>query len=398
VSSLSRSEWVDYADRLARPVLEAAAAGSLSQAATAEHHRKADPDRLATASLEAFGRLLAGLAPWFETAFIGASPRSAGPVIRLSQEEARPRDDLHQLAAAALVHMSDPASPSYLGFAGTQQQTLVDAAFLAHGFLRSPGFWYSLDPPTRRRLVEGFMALRNRKPGFNNWLLFSAMTESFLLSIDEAPDLMRIDFALRQHEQWYLGDGTYSDGPAFHADYYNSYVIHPMLTDILTAVAGHDPAWDAMRGRQQQRLARAAEIQERMISADGSWPVLGRSIAYRCGAFQTLAQAALLQSLPENLPAAQVRCALAAAISRSLGPEECWRADGFLAIGLAGHQPSLGEPYITTGSLYLAATALLPLGLSPDDVFWRDDDLPWTSVRAFDLKEDLEPDHAGATR
>ena len=40
-------------------------------------------------------------------------------------------------------------------------------------------------------------------------------------------DRVRVDYALRQHEQWYKGDGTYGDGPDFHWDYYNSLVIHP---------------------------------------------------------------------------------------------------------------------------------------------------------------------------
>ena len=43
---------------------------------------------------------------------------------------------------------------------------------------------------------------------------------------------------------------------------------------------------------------------------------------------------------------------------------------GWLTIGLSGHQPSLGEPYISTGSLYLCLCGLLPLGLPPDNEFW----------------------------
>ncbi len=46
-------------------------------------------------------------------------------------------------------------------------------------------------------------------------------------------DRMRVDYALRQHEQWYKGDGVYGDGPVFHWDYYNSFVIQPMLLDVL---------------------------------------------------------------------------------------------------------------------------------------------------------------------
>jgi hypothetical protein len=30
---------------------------------------------------------------------------------------------------------------------------------------------------------------------------------------------------LRQHEQWYRGDGIYGDGPEFDWDYYNSFVM-----------------------------------------------------------------------------------------------------------------------------------------------------------------------------
>ena len=48
---------------------------------------------------------------------------------------------------------------------------------------------------------------------------------------------LRVDYALRQHDQWYKGDGAYGDGPEFHWDYYNSFVIHPMLLDVLDACA-----------------------------------------------------------------------------------------------------------------------------------------------------------------
>ena len=64
---------------------------------------------------------------------------------------------------------------------------------------------------------------------------------------------MRVDYAVRQHEQWYKGDGAYGDGPEFHWDYYNSFVIHPMLVDVLDACAARSPAWKdiaaARRGR-----------------------------------------------------------------------------------------------------------------------------------------------------
>ncbi len=71
-------------------------------------------------------------------------------------------------------------------------------------------------------------------------------------------------------------------------------------------------------------------------------------------------------ALPEALEPAQVRGALTAVIGRTLGAPGTFDADGWLRIGLAGHQPDIGERYISTGSLYLASLVLLPLGRPAD--------------------------------
>ncbi|MFW5976638.1 MAG: DUF2264 domain-containing protein, partial [Bacillota bacterium] len=66
--------------------------------------------------------------------------------------------------------------------------------------------------------------------------------------------------------------------------------------------------------------------------------------------------------------------------------------DGWLQIGLVGHQPNIGEFYISTGSLYLCSTGLLPLGLAEDSPFWQGEE-EWTSVKIWSGKN-LENDHA----
>jgi hypothetical protein len=80
---------------------------------------------------------------------------------------------------------------------------------------------------------------------------------------------------------------------------------------------------------------------------------------------------------------AQVRGALTAVIRRTMEPPGTFDAGGWLRIGLAGHQPGVGESYISTGSLYLCATALVPLGLPPSDPFWAAPAAPWTAVQAW---------------
>ena len=59
------------------------------------------------------------------------------------------------------------------------RQPLVDAAFLAQGLLRAPkALRDALDATSRRHLVAALESTRPIVPGFNNWLLFSAMVEA----------------------------------------------------------------------------------------------------------------------------------------------------------------------------------------------------------------------------
>ena len=233
------------------------------------------------------------------------------------------------------------------------------------------------------QLVAALESTRAITPGFNNWLLFSATVEAALARLGARWDRMRVDYALRQHEQWYKGDGVYGDGPAFHWDYYNSFVIQPMLLDVLDVCRDELPAWKDMATRVERRAVRHAAILERLVAPDGTFPAIGRSIAYRFGAYHLLAQMALRRRLPDDVTPAQVRGALTAMIKRSIEAPGTFDADGWLRIGFCGHQPGVGESYISTGSLYLCAVGLLPLGLPSADPFWADPPQPWTSVRAW---------------
>src|SRR5881409_2325392 len=156
-----------------------------------------------------------------------------------------------------------------------------------------------------------------------------------------------------------------------------------MLVDVLDACKDESPAWKDLAVREQQRARRYAAVQERLIAPDGSFPPIGRSIAYRCGAFHLLAQTALRRALPDGVSPAQVRSALTAVIRRSIEAPGTFDADGWLRIGFCGHQPGIGEPYISTGSLYLCAVGLLPLGLPASDEFWSSPAQPWTAAKAW---------------
>ena len=363
-----RAIWIGHLRRLADPVLNNLADGTLKARMPVE--QAAGANRRGVTHLEALGRLVAGLAPWLDLPADGSA-------------EAALRTRYADLARRAIARAVDPSSPDFLNFT-RERQPLVDAAFLAQGVLRAPrALKDALDQATRRNLIAALESSRVILPGFNNWLLFAATVEAALAALGASWDRMRVDYALRQHEQWYKGDGIYGDGPSFHWDYYNSYVIQPMLLDVLDVVGGEMPAWKEISSRVGERARRYAAIQERLIGADGSFPAIGRSLAYRCGAFQLLASMALRHALPEGVSAAQVRGALTAVIRKTLETPGTFDRDGWLQIGLCGHQPAVGETYISTGSLYLCSAAFLPLGLPATDPFWAGAAEPWTSVRAW---------------
>jgi hypothetical protein len=123
-------------------------------------------------------------------------------------------------------------------------QPLVDAAFLALAFVRSPWLWEHLDATTKQNVVNSFVKTREIKPGFSNWILFSGMIEAFFCKYGYSWDILRIEYCYRQFEQWYLGDGIYGDGEKFHYDYYNSYVIQPFLVNIHQVVSAKNPSFN----------------------------------------------------------------------------------------------------------------------------------------------------------
>ncbi|WP_371068549.1 DUF2264 domain-containing protein [Sediminibacillus sp. JSM 1682029] len=367
-----RHYWLRMMQKVADPVLSALESRQLKPAMPVEMNTKTNREPFS--ALEAMARLLNGMAPWLER-----------KQEDLGEEKIRQR--YGELARKGIDAGTDPDSPDYMNFS-EGFQPIVDTAFLAHALVRAPQqLWDPLDSRVKENVVSALRATRSRKPHFSNWLLFSAMIETALFQVGESDwDPMRIDYAIKQTEQWYAGDGVYSDGPSFHYDYYNSFVIHPMLFDIVAAMGSRYQEWNIQYSKILRRAQRYAEIQERLIAADGSFPPIGRSLAYRTGVFHNLAHLALHEKLPDSLEPAQVRTGLTAVIKRSLEAPGSFTDDGWLTIGLSGHQPSIGEGYISTGSTYLCTVVFLPLGLSVDAPFWRDPPQDWTAKKAWSGK------------
>lgn len=373
-----RNSAIELLQKIAAPILKAARGNGLAQEMPVEILPGSTRNRAIHSPLEAVGRLLCGIAPFLERQALEGGP------------EAISLADVHYLLAVS----TDPTSPHKLNFS-SGQQALVDAAFLAQAILRAPtALWSSLPSQTQDQLLRSLRHTRKFIPPFNNWLLFSALIEAFFCKVEQPWDRVRVEYAIRQTDEWYVGDGLYSDGPNFHFDYYNSYVIYPMILDVLLTVSSKNKHLDRFLAEFRPRLGRYAEILERLIGPDGSFPPIGRSLTYRCAAFQPLAQLALREELPDTLPPGQIRAALMAVIERTLASPANYDEAGWLRIGLNGSQPELAESYISTGSLYLCSTAFLPLGLPEGSRFWSEPALPWSQKKIWSLGENLVADKA----
>ena len=334
------------------------------------------------AYMEAFGRLVAGLAPFL------ALPDD-------NSSEGKVRKRLREQTLQSFVHGFDPASPDYLYWGSpTSRQPFVDAAYIAQALLTAPDApWKPLDEATKKHIIKEFKAIRQIKPFNNNWVLFAAMIESFLLSVGEEIDASRIDPAIDLINKWYVGDGWYKDGEAFHFDHYNGFVIQPMLVEVLKTNIAKGRRDKKEYDLAYKRMQRYAEIQERYISPEGTFPVVGRSSTYRIGAFQPLARLALEKALPADVTPAQVRCALTAVMKRVF-VSDTFTKSGWLTLGFIGDkQQGITDSYSNTGSMYLTSLAFLPLGLPATDEFWSGPFADWTQRKAWSGKP-IKKDHA----
>jgi hypothetical protein len=322
--------------------------------------------------MEAFGRLIAGIAPFVA---LGADDSSEGKL----------RGELATQIRSSLAHAVDPESPDYLYWGSpTSRQPLVDAAYIAQALLAAPKvLWEPLSSNTKEQVIKEFKGLRRIVPYNNNWVLFAAMVESFLLSIGEEIDAKRIDDAITTIEKWYVGDGWYKDGEKFHFDHYNGYVIHPMLIEVLKAnvAAGRKP--NEQLQIAYKRMKRYGWFQERYISPEGYYPIIGRSSTYRAGAFQPLSKLALDEQLPEGISPSQVRSGLTAVLKNLFIPGT-FTKEGLLTIGLVGDkQAKIADYYSNTGSMYLTSLVFLALGLPETNEFWSSPASSWTQKKAW---------------
>lgn len=381
VEKTDRQVWADLCYKISQPVLENMSKGNFQKDFPLELSPTWDGRDTKVAYLETFARLMAGISPWL------ALPDDGTP-------EGKQRKQLHEWAIQAYKNAVDPNSPDKITWLTNTSQPLCDASYLVESFMRAPeATWGQLDEVTKKRYIEGLKSLRTIRPAYNNWLLFRAMVEVFFMSIGEDVDEYALSVGLQKMSEWYLSDGWYSDGPEYAMDYYNSYVMHPMMVEVVEMCKKHKFSTPISLDLAVKRMNRFNTILERFISPEGAYPAVGRSVIYRMGAFQTLAMSAWKYGLPKDLTNGSVRSALTCVMKRMFAVDGNFDDKGYLRLGFAGHQPNLANYYSNSGSLYMTSLVFMPLGLPADHPFWTAPAEPWTSQKAWSGQEFPEDYH-----
>lgn len=267
-----------------------------------------------------------------------------------------------------------------LGTATLNNQLLVEAAYLCLGFMRVPKFWYMLHSSYREAFLHFLNSVRHINFLNNNWCLFPAMIEAFKLMFGENGNKQTIQYALNAMENMYAGDSIYKDGAHFQMDYYNSYVIHPMIFEIVSfakEVLKEDFGYMVYLKRAQ----RYAEILENLISPEGTFPIMGRSSVYRFAAFAHLSDMARRKMLPGSLDIFAVCNALTSVIDKMM--LNIFDKDGKIILGLVSETSTEQEYYISEGSPYICCMGLAHLAFAKDAAFWNNPDRLWTQKKIW---------------
>ncbi|MEU8138524.1 DUF2264 domain-containing protein [Streptodolium elevatio] len=274
--------------------------------------------------------------------------------------------DLVERYAAGLDAGTDPASDEAWPLMGDMTQQLVEAASIVIGLHETrPWLWDRLDDKVRANLVDWLSAFRGKAVPDNNWRLFKVVTEQFLASVGAPHDQDAIDEGLDRLDDWYRGNGWYTDGPGRHFDYYNGWALHlyPLLWARI-AGAGADP--ERVRVHRE-RLTELLAAYPYFFGADGAPMHQGRSLTYRFAAVTPVWVGALADATPLD-PGLTRRIASGALrhfVERGVPDER-----GLL--GLGWYEPFLPatQPYSGPASPYWASKGFLGLLLPAEHPVW----------------------------
>ncbi|MFI1395850.1 DUF2264 domain-containing protein [Streptomyces sp. NPDC020681] len=263
------------------------------------------------------------------------------------------------------------AAPDSWPLMADVRQAVVESASVALSLrLTRPWLWDTLDDRTRQQAVDWLLPALDPSPVDNNWWLFGLTVAGFLLDAGIETDraARTVDRSLARIEDWYVGDGWYSDGPNGAFDHYNGWALH--FYPVLHAHLSGDQALLAHYG---PRLHAQLDALTRMFGSDGAPMPYGRSLTYRFAAAAAPWLGALTGHTPLS-PGATRR--LASGTLRHFLDRGAVDERGLLTLGWHGPYEPVLQGYSGPASPYWASKGFVGLLLPPGHPGWTDTEEP----------------------
>ena len=245
----------------------------------------------------------------------------------------------------------------------------VEATAIAVGLhLTRPWIWDELSSDVREQLLDWLEG--ERYSADNNHVLFGALCQAYCLREGRDVDPAPIWAALDRIEEWYVGDGWYTDGDGRRFDHYNAWTFHLYPFWLLDLLDPDGVATAARRELYRQRLRTFCEGYRHLFAADGSMVGMGRSLIYRFGVLGPFWMAELEGCSP--LPPGRTGALASRTVDHFLTRGAVH--DKMLNLGWHGPHTSVLQTYNTAGSPLWAAKGFLGLLLPPGHRAWAEDE------------------------
>lgn len=273
--------------------------------------------------------------------------------------------------ARALDAGTDPESGERWPLLTDHSQTTVEATGVALGLhLTRRWIWDGLPQKVRDNTASWLSGSAHSYGADNNHVLFAATIQAFLASAGYAHDGAGIEGALARIEDWYVGDGWYSDGEGRRFDHYNAWTFHLYPFFILDMLA--EPEATGRREVYRDRLGQFVHGYSHLFGANGSPLIQGRSLIYRWGVAAPFWMAlregvtAVSPGLTRRLASGTLKYFLAGGAA----------LDGVPTLGWHGADSSILQSYNAPGSSHWAAKGFLGLLLPASHPAWTDVEEP----------------------
>jgi len=269
--------------------------------------------------------------------------------------------------AAGLATGTDPSSPQRWPRLDEIDQAKVEAASIVIALHETrPWIWDRLDDAVRARVLDWLAAFAGAWVPDNNWVWFRAVAGAFARSAGGTWDNADIEHAITRTEDWYAGDGWYTDGGTRNFDHYNGWAMH--LYPLWYCRIAGELAGPGLAERYRSRLRRYLSDAAHLVGGDGAPLFQGRSLTYRFAALAPFWVGALFEATP-----------LAPGLTRRISSgmlgyflsAGCLRQDGTLPIGWHEEFLPIRQQYSGPGSPYWASKGFAGLLLPADDPAWQ---------------------------